>query len=568
MFLNFFYALLSSPNTIYPFLLQCEVAMAILIIIGYWIFFVFKKPLSFNVKIEKETKVFLFILLFCFLIINFNFHSFKAADEEWGSIYRAQTMISGNQRVYFEENSGIVFPLLVAGILKLHFPVEFIRIYNIIIGTISVLLIFECALLIFENDKIALLGSLIYIITPWSYLYTGVLFGLPTLVHFLSLLSLLFIILAFKYSKFSFHILSLISLLILNQTKLEYLPYYFIYLILFFINKEYRKFTKTKIIIFIAIAFLCFVPAIIKNGLFKISFLSNPNFCGFPAQTIDARYSYGAIIEFLDNILKKIINNRIAFSYLLGDTPLFIKFWGQKTLIIPSILCILGIFISLKRKKYKKIILWLPIIFFLILAMDYLLDCGWYEARHAISSYGFISIFSGYSLYWTLNNNIIKRKLKYLLCIICFVLLCSQAFVCFNGLEQINDRRKIFYYEYHAYYLYKDLFKDIPKKDALFIGAHNVDKNILRVLGYRAESFADFIKTNEIKINYEKTIDKFFSSDIVARENIVYFVKSPSCYYFDSLLAFCQRAQTISPELIKEGNWNNEKIQVFILQKK
>lgn len=568
MFVKFFYTLLSSSNNIYPFLLQSEVAIAILIILSYWLFFIIKRPFSINIQVEKGTKILLFILLFIFFIINFNFYSFRAADEEWASIYRAQTMINGNKRVYFQDNSGIVFPLLIAGILKLHLPIEFIRVYNIIIGTISVLLIFECTLLIFDNDKIAFLSSFVYIITSWSYLYTGILFGLPTLVHFLSLLSLLFIILAFKYSIFSFHLLSLISLLVLNQSKLEYLPYYFVYLILFFISKEYRKFNKIKIIIFIIVAFLCFIPAIIKNGLFYISFFNNPGWCGFPAQTVDSQYFYGTLIKKLDSILQKVINKRIAFSYLISDILLFIKFWTQKTLIIPIILSILGIYISLKKKQYNKtLILYLPLIFFLILAIGYMFDCGWYEARHAISSYGFLSIFAGYSLYLLINNNIINKKLRYLLYIIFIILISIQVFLCCNELELIKNRSKMLYYEYHPYYLYKDLFKDIPKDDALFIVVSNMDKYILRILGYRAESFSDFITTNEMLKNYQKTIDKFFASDIISKENTVYFVKAPSCNYFNCFLAFCQKAQMLSLDLFKEKQWNKNLIQIFILRK-
>ncbi|MGC8851778.1 MAG: hypothetical protein ACP5PR_01605 [Minisyncoccia bacterium] len=556
-------------NNVFPFILQWWIAIAITVVfIGYFLL-IFKKPLGFNRKISKITWLVLLVFIVLFLIINLSFNSFRAADEEWASIYRAKTILDGNKRVYVQDNSGIVFPLLVAGLLKIsHFYFPLIRIFNIFLGTISLFLIFECTYLIFDNEKASLLSVFVYSLTPWTYRYTSILFGLPTLVHFLSLLSLLTILLAFKYHKFYLHILSLISLLVLNQTKLEYLPYYIIYLSLFFITSEYKRFNKKEIAIFIIIVFICFVPAIIKHALFQISFLANPNWCGIATQTTE-HYSYGSVITKVDDILQDLINQRIKLSYFLSDLKVFLKFWSQPTLILPILISIIGIYLAFKEYSQKKLFILFPIIFFLILAIGYLLDCGWYEARHAISAYGFLIIFSGYSLWWLLSKiNFIKKGRIFIYSFV-FILLGIQLIICIQDLKNLQTDMKTFSYEYQSYYLYKALMKDISIQSGTFITLDNNSKYMLQLWGYQAESFNDYIHSNEAVIKYQEVINHFFSSDILNFRNKIYFIKSPACGWFDLFMAFCEKAQKESKAILKEVyiiNDENNKLQLIVLK--
>jgi len=576
MFLNLVNKwLLCSFNThplclknVFPFILQWWIIIAILGVFISCFLLIIKKPLGFNQKIQKKTWIILGIFMLLFLIVNLSFNSFRAADEEWASIYRAKTMLDGNQRVYVQDNSGIVFPILVAGLLKIsHFYVPSIWIFNILLGTISLFLIFECTYLIFDNEKASLLSVLVYVITPWTYHYTGILFGLPTLVHFLSLLSLLLILLSFKYHKLYLHILSLVSLLILNQTKLEYFPYYFIYLIIFFIIKEYKKLQKTEIIVFIVIAFICLIPAILKNALFKISFLANPGWCGVATQTTE-NYSYGIIITKIDNLLQDLVNKRVKLSYFLGDSLIFLKFWSQPTLILPVIISMIGIFLAFKEYQNKKLFLSFPVLFFFALAIGYMFDCGWYEARHAISSYGLLVIFSGYCLWWLLSKTNLIKTGKIIIYSVLLFLLSIQLIIFLWDLNYSYRIIKTFPYEYQLYYFYNNLMKDISDRSGMFITLDNNSKHILKILGYQAVSFNDYLNNNDKVINYKETIERFFASEISNFRNKVYFIKSPACGYFNFFMDFCDRASKESKIMLKEISveGTNDKIQLFILK--
>jgi len=576
MFLNLVNKwLLCSFNThplclknVFPFILQWWIIIAILGVFISCFLLIIKKPLGFNQKIQKKTWIILGIFMLLFLIVNLSFNSFRAADEEWASIYRAKTMLDGNQRVYVQDNSGIVFPILVAALLKIsHFYVPSIWIFNILLGTISLFLIFECTYLIFDNEKASLLSVLVYVLTPWTYHYTGILFGLPTLVHFLSLLSLLLILLSFKYHKLYLHILSLASLLILNQTKLEYLPYYFIYLIIFFIIKEYKKLQKTEITVFIVIAFICLIPAILKNALFKISFLANPGWCGVATQTTE-NYSYGIIITKIDNLLQDLVNKRVKLSYFLGDSLIFLKFWSQPTLILPVIISMIGIFLAFKEYQNKKLFLSFPVLFFFALAIGYMFDCGWYEARHAISSYGLLVIFSGYCLWWLLSKTNLIKTGKIIIYSVLLFLLSIQLIIFLWDLNYSYRIIKTFPYEYQLYYFYNNLMKDISDRSGMFITLDNNSKHILKILGYQAVSFNDYLNNNDKVINYKETIERFFASEISNFRNKVYFIKSPACGYFNFFMDFCDRASKESKIMLKEISveGTNDKIQLFILK--
>jgi len=568
MFLNLADRLLFH-STIYPFILQWWITIAMIGVVFGWGFIVFKKSLGFNTKIKKTTWLILGVFMLLFLIVNLSFNSFRAADEEWASIYRAKTMLNGNQRVYAEENSGIVFPLLAAGLLKLgNSFIPLIRIVNICLGTISLFLIFECAYLIFDNEKASLFSVFIYVLTPWTYRYTGILFGLPTLVHFLSLLSLLAILLAFKYHKLYLHILSLASLLVLNQTKLEYFLYYFIYLAIFFAVKEYKKLAKKEIIIFTIMIIICFIPAIFKSAQFKFLFLANPDWCGVSAQTIDAHYSYGNIVNKIDDILQKLINKRVALSYFFGDLPIFVKFWGQKTLILPITTAIIGIYLALKEYPQKKLFLSFPALFFLSLAIGYLFDCGWYEARHAISAYGFIAIFSGYCFWWFLSQNKLFKVEEIFIHFMLIFLISAQLIICSQVFENYRNGIRTFVFKYQSYYLYKDLMRNISNQSAIFLSVDDNSAHILKLLGYKSKSWNDYINNNSATINPQKVVDHFFTSELTNFKNKVYFIKSPACDEWDFYKIFCDKAESEAKEMVGEIYIKTEdsKIKLFVLK--
>ncbi|MCX6737237.1 MAG: glycosyltransferase family 39 protein [Candidatus Parcubacteria bacterium] len=539
-----------------------------LVVFGWFGLILIRKKFS-KTQINRKTLLFLSILTILFFIVNIGFNSFRAADEEWTSIYRAKTMLDGNKRIYSNDNTGIVFPLIVANLLKIsHFHYPIIRVFNIVLGTLSLWLIFGCAKVLFENDAVGLWGVLIYILTPWAYRYTGILFGLPTLVHFLSLLSLLTILLAFKHHNIALHLLALGSLLVLNQTKMEYFLYYFIYLAVFCALKEYKNFSKKQIILFGIMAMILLVPPIIKANLFKSSFSGNPGWCGFPAQTFGHAYTNNAIVLGVDNVLRKVINSRISLAYFLGDLPVFFKFWWQTNLILPTVLSIVGAFLALKEYPKKKIQNLIPLLFFSSLAIGYLFDCGWYEARHAISAYGFLAIFAGYGLYWLLQTSKTEKWGRVLATGTIICLLTFQAIICSEYLKDYKAEVKMFKSWFNTYSLDRQLFTGLANKNALIITIDNTNRDILHCLGYRAVSFSDSIDTNGKITDGQSSIDSFLNSPDIKKEDAVYFLKSFGCSSFDFFKQFClaltARAQKIEKEiyLYDEGF----KTQVLIIK--
>lgn len=548
--------------------IQWFVALIIIgLLIGSIIVFI-RLLKDLRTKLHKQSWVLLGLCLLVFLIINLHFHSFKAADEEWFSIYNGQMLLAGNQSVYRSERSGIVFPLLIAGIFKLGISVNAIPLLNICLGTITILLIFCSSFMIFENERASLLSIFIYILTPWSYLYTGVLFGLPTLVHFLSLLSLLLILIAFKYHKISAHILSLCALLVLNQTKFEYIIYYGIYLIYFWISQEYKHFKKLEVVLFLLISLIFCMPIVVRAILFQINRpLMDSSWCGVGTQTFE-NYSYGNLVRRIDRILQTFIYSRIKLSYFLGDIITFVKFWGQSTLIIPILLFLIGIFVSFRNSRQNKVLLWFPILFFFALAVGYMFDCGWYEARHAISSYGFVVIFVGYCLWWVIDrSNKANDKLKFITYLILSTLLTVQTLLCFQNIKHYQEKIQSNPFEFQSYHFLEKITQGMPKQNLLFITLDNNSRYILQILGYQADSFNDYINSNTKVINYQETsLDYVSNLQLRQKDNSynIYFIKSPVCNYFSFFRAFCDIVESRATD-IKRIDINNESITLQLL---
>ncbi|HNW96528.1 MAG TPA: glycosyltransferase family 39 protein [Candidatus Paceibacterota bacterium] len=559
-------------SVIYPWSLQLMI-MIIMFAIGMgWLAIIIKKSMFLGKQIKKPILIILICLTLCFFVINLNFNSFRAADEEWGSIYRAKTILGGNKVTYSNEHTGIVFPIIMAGLLKVsNFNYPAIRIFNILLGSLSLWLIFGCSRTLFDNDTAGLFSVIIYILTPWSYRYTGVLFGLPTLVHFLSLLCLLTILLAFKYHELSLHLLALSSLMVLNQTKMEYFFYYLIYLIIFCIVKEWKNFSKKQIVLFSIIAVMLLIPPIIKANLFKISFSRNPGWCGFPSQTTNDVYANNSFVLLVNKLLKPLVNTRISLSYFLGDLPVFVKFWSQNDLILPVLLAIIGIFLISGDYTHKKLQFFLPIIFFASLALGYCFDCGWYEARHAISAYGFLVIYAGYCLYWFWAMGQQKQAIiKFLSKGLIIYLLTFQMCICICSLNNYRSEITSFPSWFNSYAIDSRLLSGFTDKQSLIVTLSNTDRNILLCLGYKAISVTDFINSNTQLTNAQLSADTILNSSDIKNEPKVYFLKSFDCDNNNIFKNICQLVVQKRSRIEKELYLPNESymIQLLVLRNK
>jgi len=465
--------------------------------------------------VSKNTLLVLTLLAVFFIFVcgfwGLNFKFFNASDREWRELNVAKNLLSGDKNALFEFPEKKVSPLILAfGFRIFGFTPLVASLVNLFLAVLSIFLVFILAQTIFKNEKISLASSFIYAFNPFTLVFSSLRMGDPTTVGFFLLLFAITVILSFRYHKLSLHILTLAFFALTVHTKPEYFILIFPYIFCFIILKEHKHLSFNKIIILIILFFLFSFPFFVSNIHFRKSYALG--WCGSPSQTFHNGkiYSYNhPITEPLDKIIRFLANGRFSINYLIYDVPNLIKFWFSKGFILTSFLALFGVLSAFKKHRKETIFI---ILVFLSISTVYLADCIYYETRLAVPNFGLVVIFSGFAVS-LLSEKIRKRTKRQLskiflkgLIILALLLFCYFNFHHFGLVSYKN-------YNTHgiinSYNDFKDIIEyySLSSNDSRFIVVSESEMEILRFLGYKADSLNDLIRTN-----YFQDRQKFFES--------------------------------------------------------
>ncbi|MBU1322453.1 glycosyltransferase family 39 protein [Patescibacteria group bacterium] len=404
-----------------------------------------------------------------------------------------------------------------------------------VLGILSIILVFALSQAIFKNNKISLISALIYAFTPLMYVFTTLQMGFSAVVTFFLLFFSLTAILYFKYHKIGLLALSLLLIILISQIKPEYLILIVPFGVCFFLFKEYKRVNFSKIMVLTLLFLVLATPYFIQNSRFKTSY--NSGWCGSPSQT----FTYGInmpqdnfpLSKQLNPILKTLVNNRFSINYFIEEVPSFVKFWTFRSLLLISVLILVGVISSFKKHRKETFFL---LLLFLAVSFLYMADCAFYESRYAVPTYGLVVIFAGFGL-----NFLVEKTSKFTTIPLITVILSLLIYWYFN--EYRTYLFKGVYRDYmfitrrvvDDYSRLNILLKDIPKENAYFFVVHPNEEHILRILGYESislsniEAFRQLDKVNltAAKLPLEMT-----------RNN--YFIQSWYCSILANLKALCE----------------------------
>lgn len=347
----------------------------ILIAILVEIFFLKKKIISeLFKKIKKKTWAYLLVIfLFGFAVRMFVFPHFHLMyiDEPW-NLEIAKNMAYKNEPVvcrYDPLDSEACFltqkppgwPFLVSLLYKISGPGSNIAFnLNVIIGSMSIILIFILSYLVFNNEKIGLWASFLLSITPLQVLWSGTVETMTASVFFI-LLTMIFFIIYMKTREKNIFALTTLLLIFSILTRFEnvvLIPIIFLIYLKFFSTRK-GKMANFVNLFYPSIALVSLIAFVVLESLF-INFFRPV----FYQNTLDYYY-----LNFF-GLLKDISSN---FIYL----PL----------------ALIGLFLKEKGGENRRIYVILPMLFFFLLYLPI-----YTESRMALVPGLFIIILSAYSL--------------------------------------------------------------------------------------------------------------------------------------------------------------------------
>jgi len=489
------------------------------------------------ISISRKSKILLFLIVAVFSIVvainGFNFKVFIPSDEEWELLRQAKELLSGGQ-VFHYLRYGIVYPTLLAfGFLLFGVNPLVASVMNFVFGIMSIFLLFTITQLLFKNEKISLISALIYAFSPLFYIFTTLQMGFPSTVNFFLLLFVLVSVLSFQKHKVSLYALSLILIAVTAQIKPEYFVLIVPYGLCFLFFKEYLHIRMPNILFLIILFIFICAPYFIQNTIFKESY--NSGWCSAFSMVGNTPVYSHLITEYVDPVIKKLINNRFSINYFIYKIPSFFQFWFFRSLAFITPLFILGIVSA--AKKHIRFTIYLLSIFFSI-TLVYLADCPVYDTRYVFPTFGLVIIFFGVGINFLINfidgrgngNSLIKKVLLILFSLL--MISCLYIYEFKNNLFEGNYRDYVWVGRNASEIgnIIVDLDKlivDINNNSAILVVPNSSEENYLRIKGYKAFALSNIeaLNTNNIGTEYKKVTLPF------DKEKYVYFLELSSCGY-------------------------------------
>jgi len=275
------------------------------------------------------------------------------------------------------------YPTILAGSYAI-FGISEAVAFNLVIllGSLSLILIFLLAYVLTENHKISIYASLIFALIPVHIMWSATTASEPVLVFF-TLLAFTFLALAIKINSWKMHLLALLSLAFAIQVRTEgiiLLPI-FGFMILILDKHRWKKFTEKKFFIPWIIFFIIITPYLMH--VYHSSRIENWGASG-PA---------------------------FAFSYLDKNIPENGQFWfggGYPNIEHPVFYTALGIIgiilvFALKNNSKKSLDYFLILWFFLLFMLYAFFYAGSVkfgtDVRYTLSGYVPLTILAAIGIY-------------------------------------------------------------------------------------------------------------------------------------------------------------------------
>ena len=301
------------------------------------------------------------------------------------------------------------------------------RIFSVITGSLSAIVIYLITVEIFNNRKLAFISSILTAFSSFFILTSIAEMDVP--MTFFVLLSFYLLIKAMKKDKNKDFYLSYLFLgiaIMVKQIAITFVPAYIIAVILYYYNKE-KKFSKIaikslfkNILIFGIILLIIVSPILVYNYLlYKDQKLVDVQFSRFLGIGTEV---YAPIAATMKNFNPK----DLFFSYedgkhlpgLVESTRFYVNFD-----LILLILFIFGIFFLFKKDKFWSIILFLLFLFpYLFLSGTSLLP---YHFSYAIPIF---SIFAASAILFLSENLESKLKIKHILTILIILIIVFEFY--------------------------------------------------------------------------------------------------------------------------------------------
>ena len=473
-------------------------------------------------KIDKKIwLILLIIFLFGFYLRNSEYWLGLTTD---GYVYQTSAQLwllhgnyvkscaLGNQidcRLFEQVLAPPGYPFIIA-LVHLIFGIHSLNasVISAILSSLTILLAFLIAYLLWGREEIGLYSALIFSLIPLNILYSQTGEARPTGLFFVGL-TVLFYLLALKNNKFITWLLTIVSLsyaIYVRQESYILLPLLFIFFTIlkwkdikiFFVNIIKKKEENLKLIFKIIFLFLVFLG--LQIPVLKWLLINNP-FSTYPG---------GGFFTLHYKVFK--IHSELIFRQLFNQSPMEPIF--HYNIIISAIFLIAALFLIISRKKNHLFIVCLFLAYFVL--YSFLLFNGNLDAAHQRITGDYIrrtvmlhlpyAVIAGYGVY--LLNPIKKRKFLLLALIpLWFSIFIVRPPFVFDFMRQSRWYQSYFYKtENYSFYFPKSIFKDsrATKKgvstNSYFAAIEKTPNDCLIIAGMYFPAISDYFENNRRKI--------------------------------------------------------------------
>jgi len=176
-------------------------------------------------------------------------------------------------------------PYLIAGVYSItEVNPSIARLFNIFISTVSLILVFLIAEILFNNRKVSILAALLFAFYPPSIHLSSLLLT-ETLASFFVLLSCLFLLLGTKANSKKYFFLGGLTLALLTLTRSQFilLPFFIIFLgtVLNYLGLKNQNFSIKNVSILVLAYFIAMAPWALRNYQIHDTFMPTTSRLGY-----------------------------------------------------------------------------------------------------------------------------------------------------------------------------------------------------------------------------------------------------------------------------------------------
>ncbi len=286
-------------------------------------------------KISKKTWYALIIIVLIGFILRLAFTPMQTITNVsvWSNRYAA-VKISEEQIIRSEMHTR-GYSLLMSPLYSLTGDIVWsAHTFDIVVGSLSVIMLFLLTYLLFKDQKAAMISAFILCLLPWHIFFSGT-HGMEITASFFGMLSIILIFLSIKSKEPDIYFLAFISLLFCALVRKEQMILLIVFIIYFLIKKNPVKMQrKYHVITYLLTAAVLFLPFIIDalHGKIEEGLLES----GYISQNVISileifKYNFYIILLMLAPIVLYVVNKKIIIKK--SEKILFLVLWFSITII-------------------------------------------------------------------------------------------------------------------------------------------------------------------------------------------------------------------------------------------